>query len=119
VEAKRIEDAFALLQNGPDSANAQVARRQKIYYEFLQKVLKAMGLPMVVLCAACLGPSAIASMKDRDRVELPSKMEDAKSQLGNVVLQQLAEYYSSKGSFLIHVLTGVYAEVRQLFHKFR
>ncbi|EDN06471.1 hypothetical protein I7I51_06852 [Histoplasma capsulatum] len=95
-EAKRIREAVALLSGKPDSTDSQISKRQNIYLEFLESVHK-MGLSMVVLCAVSLGPSAVVSMRDRDRVALPSKIEEIQDTLESAVLQRLARQYSAKG----------------------
>lgn len=61
-----------------------------------------MGLYMVVLCAAGLGPSAIINMRDRVRVELPHKMKEREDELKSDVLQGLTDTYSAKYFPQIH-----------------
>lgn len=55
------------------------------------------GLEMVTLCAVGLGKSTVAAMKDRVRLQLPSRIKLKADTLGRPILRKLADEYSRKG----------------------
>ena len=61
---------------------------------------------MVLLCAAGLGLSAVAAMRDRIQVDLPFKMKDQENALENAILQSLAAVRSGKRKIGIFSLQG-------------
>jgi hypothetical protein len=99
TEEKRVNEAFTLLATGPPSVNSKGAKQREIYLDFLRRVQKVVGLSKVVLCAAGLGPSAVANMRDRVRVGLPFKMKEREEEFENDVLQSLADVYFAKSEF--------------------
>ncbi|RHZ48209.1 hypothetical protein CDV55_100410 [Aspergillus turcosus] len=103
-EAKRIRDAVALLRRGCP-VDSRGESRQKIYLEFLRKVLELSGRPMVVLCAVGLGLSVIAIAKDSVRLDLPYEIKD-NSSLDNAVLRRLANQYFNTGMGPVSAHTG-------------
>lgn len=92
AEDKRVNAALTLLA-GPFS------KQHEVYLNFLRRVQKVMGLSMVVLCAAGLGPSAIIGMRDRIRVDLPCAMKEREDELKSDVLQGLTDTYSATCMF--------------------
>jgi hypothetical protein len=74
VEQKRVDEAFQLLTNGRPHPDAKGAKQKTVYLETLRNVRKKFGDIGVVLCAAGLGSSAIANMKEEERVFLPFKL---------------------------------------------
>lgn len=94
AEQKRVDEAFTLLARGTLPSKSTGSKQRRVYLDFLQRVEKVMGLSKVVLCAAGLGPSAVAAMRDRVRVDLPFKMKEREKALENNILQSLAESYA-------------------------
>lgn len=99
AEEKRVHEAFTLLANGLPSANSKGAKQREVYLDFLQRVQKVVGLSKVVLCAAGLGPSAVANMRDRVRVDLPFKIREREDAFESEIPQSLANAYSAKCEF--------------------
>lgn len=112
-EAKRIRDAVALLQRGCP-VDSRGENRQKIYLEFLRKVLELSGRSMVVLCAVGLGLSVIAIAKDSVRLNLPYEIKDNTS-LDNAVLCRLANQYFNTDIGPVSAHTGPQTVTRPLF----
>ncbi len=96
AEEKRVDEAFTLLAKGTLPSDSKGSKQRRVYLDFLQRVEKVVGLSKVVLCAAGLGPSAVAAMKDRVRVDLPFNMKEQEKALENSILQSLAETYSAQ-----------------------
>jgi hypothetical protein len=99
VEEKRVKDAFMLLAAGPPAADSKGAKQRVVYLDFLRRVQTVLGLSGVVLCAAGLGPAAVANMRDRVRVDLPFKMKERGNAFKNGILQSLADGYSARSEF--------------------
>lgn len=99
VEEKRVKDAFMLLATGPPAADSKGAKQRVVYLDFLRRVQTVLGLSGVVLCAAGLGPAAVANMRDRVRVDLPFKVKERENAFKNGILQSLADGYSAKSEF--------------------
>ncbi|KAL9107894.1 MAG: hypothetical protein Q9187_008366, partial [Circinaria calcarea] len=113
AEERRVSEAFSLLARGPPSADSKGAKQRVIYLDFLQRVQKVMGFSKVVLCAASLGPSAVANMRDRVRVELPFLMKEREDAFENGVLQGLADTYSAQCEFGSLTLLSRRVDTRQ------
>ena len=96
VEEKRVNEAFAMLANGPPPAQSTGAKQRIVYVDFLQRVQKLMGLPMVVLCAAGLGSSSVAALRDRVRVDLPVMMKEKAATFRYSVLRTVAAAHSAR-----------------------
>ncbi len=99
AEEKRVNEAFTLLAEGPPPESSTGAKQRVVYLDFLQRVQKVVGLSKVVLCAAGLGPSAVAGMRDRVRVDLPHAMKEREDAFENDILEGLANAYSAKCEF--------------------
>lgn len=96
AEKQRVVEAFTLLAEGRPPANSKGIKQRVIYLDFLQRVRKVLGLSKVVLCAAGLGPSAVAGMKDRFRVDLPFMMKEREDEFRSGVLDSIANTYSAQ-----------------------
>ena len=90
AEYKRVEEAFVLLAKGTVLSESVGSKQRQVYLDFLQRVEKIMNLSMVVLCAAGFGPSAVAAMRDRVRVDLPFHIKEREGAMQKGVLQSLA-----------------------------
>jgi hypothetical protein len=78
-EAKRVQDAFALMAEPSGEGRAsQAAERRNGYRWLLKKVQDAVGPQLVVLCAIGLGQSAIGGMTDRVRLEFLRRSRNGK-----------------------------------------
>jgi hypothetical protein len=95
-EENRVTEAFNLLATGPPSKGAKGAKQRTVYLEFLQRVNATLGRDKVVLCAAILGPSSVAGMRDRVRVELPHRMKERSEEFHCGVLQSLGDIYFAR-----------------------
>jgi hypothetical protein len=95
-EEKRVEEAFKLLATGPPATGSKGAKQRHVYLDFMRRVQDVVGFTKVVLCAAALGPSAVAGMKDRLRVDLPYDMKVREDEFENGVLQSVADSYSAQ-----------------------
>ena len=96
AEEKRVDETFALLAKGTLQSDSKGSKQKRVYLDFLRRVEKVMGLSKVVLCAAALGPSAVAAMRDRVRVDLPFNMKERENDFENSILQSLAETYTTQ-----------------------
>jgi hypothetical protein len=98
TEQKRVDAAFELLATGAPPANAQGAKQKLVYLEVLQRTRTLVGDAGVVLCAAGLGPSAIANMKDCDRVYLSASLKERWNQFDTNIFQNMADNVSKGDS---------------------
>lgn len=98
VEEVRVQDAFELLARGAPPLGSKGTKQKILYLDFLQQVQKLQGSVGVALCAAALGPSKIASFRERERVEIPHEMEKQKSHLVGGTLRNLVQSYEVKGT---------------------
>ncbi|KAK4065949.1 hypothetical protein Purlil1_13988 [Purpureocillium lilacinum] len=92
VEKTRVIEAFKL------TAQHQVARlksKQVVYRDFLRRVNTTVGPYGVVICAAALGISAVVSMKDRMRVEIPTRMKEREKELSHNTVRHMASKFAS------------------------
>lgn len=107
VEEVRVRDAFKLLAQGRPLPGSKGSKQKIAYLEFLQRVQNLQGSAGVALCAAALGPSRVASLKERERIEIPHEMKKRKSQLSGQTLCNLAKVYEEGGmvSFSCCVVT--------------
>ncbi|UNI15363.1 hypothetical protein JDV02_001900 [Purpureocillium takamizusanense] len=95
-QVERVDDAFALLASGePPPGSTGAANRSK-YLKVLKRVEEINGLAYVVLCAAGLGRSTIACMKESMRVGLPIEMKKQKDDLDQPALEKIASTYTTK-----------------------
>jgi hypothetical protein len=69
-ERKRIEGAFTLLTQRPQSPGGKTSQRREGYQKFLQQVKAHCGSQFVVVGAVGVGQSKIAAMKELDRLRL-------------------------------------------------
>ena len=104
TEDKRITEAAALLANKPDLDDSQASKRRNLYYEFLLRVHE-IDFSFVILCAVGLGPSAVVNLKDRCRVELPSKICEIRSQLESHTLGVLRARYYRPGLDILYCMS--------------
>jgi type IV secretory pathway VirB2 component (pilin) len=95
VEEKRVESAFTLVSSTLHPTASSGAKKQ-VYQDLLRSVQTVVGPYGVVVCAAALGISAVAGMKDRLRVEIPTKMKEREKDLLHDTLQSIANSYSVK-----------------------
>lgn len=89
-EGKRAADADIVLERGQPTPGSKGEKNRTKYWYFLQKVNELSGRPMVKLCAAALGLSAIANMRERLRVDLPYEITAVKETLLSATLLRLA-----------------------------
>jgi hypothetical protein len=71
----------------------QTVRSFKVYKAFLHDVLRHCGPELVLLCAACLGKSKVASLKVEDRISLLDHMKTKKLSYVSPILGRLATEY--------------------------
>jgi hypothetical protein len=95
-EGRRVEEASQLITTSPLRSGSKTAERQQCYQQFLINVEKLCGIEMVILCAVGLGKSAVAAMKDRVRLRLPSRIKPQTDSLGHSILRKLVDEYSAK-----------------------
>lgn len=98
-EVRRVKEAFALLANPRARSTSKTGERHESYRLFLKKVEKICGAQMVVLCAVGLGQSAVAGMKERARLGLPSEIGSRKGSLECPDLQLLVENHRLRGTW--------------------
>lgn len=97
-EAKRIQDAFAMMAETSEEGRAsQAAERRNSYRWLLKKVQDAIGPQLVLLCAVGLGQSAIGGMTDRVRLEFLEAIKEQEEALKSAILQKLGDKYSVSG----------------------
>ncbi|KAA8641677.1 uncharacterized protein ATNIH1004_011813 [Aspergillus tanneri] len=108
-EQKRVDEALQLLTNGRPPVNAKGAKQKITYLETQRNIRKKFGDTGVVLCAAGLGPSIIANMRDEERVYLPSKLSEKWNELEIDVFENLASGVNKDTS-----LTSVHGDVYEL-----
>ncbi|KAK3938101.1 hypothetical protein QBC46DRAFT_390948 [Diplogelasinospora grovesii] len=96
AEEQRVSEAFALLAAGGPLPSAKALMNKRIYVKFLQRVEKILGLMGVVLCAVGLGVSAVVSMGEQCRVDLPHKLKKREEEIAQGDLQNIANTYSTK-----------------------
>lgn len=90
-EKKRVDEALQLLTNGRPSSGAKGAKQKVTYLESLRNLRKKFGDTGVILCAAGLGASSIANMREEERVYLPSKLGTKWNELELGVFKAYAE----------------------------
>lgn len=91
AQATRVSEAFSLLISGPPLGSSKGVANRKVYHEFLTRVEKNVGRKGVVLCAAALGVSRIASWRDRMRVDLPAMMREREGDFVTQKLEKIAD----------------------------
>ncbi|KAK3387757.1 hypothetical protein B0H63DRAFT_470858, partial [Podospora didyma] len=96
AEAKRVKDAFALLAAGGPPPNLSAMLNKTYYVDFLQRVQTVLGPKGVVLCAVGLGVSAVTSMGDKLRVDLPHVLKRREGEIAWADLQNIANTYSTE-----------------------
>ncbi|PYI28523.1 hypothetical protein BP00DRAFT_350901, partial [Aspergillus indologenus CBS 114.80] len=69
--------------------DAKGARQRTVYLDIQRNIRKQFGDTGVILCAAGLGPSAIANMREEERVYLPLKLGEKWSELELDMIQSL------------------------------
>ena len=98
-EAKRIQDALALMaETSGERGASQAAERRNSYRWLLKKVKDGVGPQLVLLHAVGLGQSAIGGMTDRVRLEFLEAIKEQEESLKSAILQKLAEKYFVSGS---------------------
>ncbi|OAA71746.1 hypothetical protein LEL_08981 [Akanthomyces lecanii RCEF 1005] len=90
TQATRVSEAFSLLVSGPQLGSSKAVANRKVYFEFLTLVDKNVGRKGVVLCAAALGVSRVASWRDRMRVDLPIRIKEREGELMSQKLEVIA-----------------------------
>lgn len=93
-EVKRIQHAFGLLHGPKPSAVSRPDERQRKYWHFLRQLKDD---ELVVASALGLGQTAIANMKEAQRLRLPVKLKQRKRDLELSLLTRLAQAYSKQG----------------------
>lgn len=96
AEEIRVTEAFKLLAAGELPPDSKARANRKVYINLLKRIELVFGLNGVVLCAVGLGVSAVASMKDRIRVDIPVKMKEREVDLAQDGVQSIANAYSAK-----------------------
>ena len=99
AEKSRVLDAFALLAHGSPKADSKGLKQRVVYLEVLRKLEALLGMPEVAICAAALGPTSVAALKDRDRVKLPHEMKKVQARIRSDILVQLAKTCYTKCMF--------------------
>lgn len=99
AEKQRVVEAFDLLAAGEPPAGSKALANKRTYVGFLQRVQKVLGLNGVVLCAVGLGMSAVVSMGDRFRVDLPHMLQKREEEIAQDDLQSIANTYAAKLEF--------------------
>lgn len=99
AEDKRVNAALTLLAGRTDDDD--------VYVTFLRRVQQVMGLSIVVLCAAGLGPSKIRSLRDRVQVDLPHELKKREDELKSDVLKTLTDTYSAQCMHFTYLTNGV------------
>lgn len=94
-ERKRIQEALTLLRESAQSVDS-TSEKGSAYRAFLHKVRKVAGLQMVILCAVGIGRSAVSTMRDKVRVDLPFELKDQCSNLEFGIIQRIAEDSTAK-----------------------
>lgn len=95
-QEEKVKEAIALLDRGEPQPQSNGIANQRKYLQVLRRVNEISGLAYVILCAAGLGKSAIAGLKDRVRVDLPIEIEKQKGDLAQPVLDKIASDHASK-----------------------
>jgi hypothetical protein len=88
-EERRIKDAIATLNEHPDLSATKTAERRQHYRHFLSQIVENGGRQLVILCAIGLGQSAVAAMKEANRLLLPQEIRKHKAALQKPILQTL------------------------------
>ncbi|KAF2105228.1 hypothetical protein BDV96DRAFT_592868 [Lophiotrema nucula] len=96
-ERKRVKEAFALLTQLSQLPNVKTSERRERYQYFLRQVNEGCGSQPVVVCAAGVGGSAIAAMREHDRLRLPLETKRQEASFKSLILYKLAEECYSKG----------------------
>ncbi|KAL8290964.1 hypothetical protein RB600_006439 [Gaeumannomyces tritici] len=96
AESDRVRGAFELLAAGMPPTDARGRANKLVYVEFLQRVQHLLGSEGVVLCAVGLGVSAVASMGDKRRVDLPHELNIRWQEIPQDSLKGIADEFSKK-----------------------
>ncbi|OJD20519.1 hypothetical protein ACJ73_08143 [Blastomyces percursus] len=97
-EAKRVREAFALLADHRLPSNStKTSERRDNYRRFLKQINDHdRGPQLVVICAVGIGQSAIASMREVARLNLPEEIKKRANALTDPTIDKIAaEYLSS------------------------
>ncbi|KAK2752497.1 hypothetical protein FQN54_008090 [Arachnomyces sp. PD_36] len=91
-EDKRIQGAFAFTEQRKPSSS-KTSERWENYRRFLKKINDDCGPQLVLICAVSLGQTAIAGMKEHNRLRLPLEVKKHEHALKSPIIQKLAEEY--------------------------
>jgi hypothetical protein len=95
-EDKRIQAAFAFADQRK-STSSKTGERWDNYRRFLKKINDDCGPQLVLICAVGLGQSAIAGMKEHNRLRLPLEVKKHEHALKSPIIHKLAEENCAKG----------------------
>lgn len=93
-EVKRIQHAFGLLHGPKPSDVSRADERRRKYRHFLRQLKDD---ELVIASAFGLGQTAIANMKEAQRLRLLVKLKQRKKDLGLSLLTRLAQAYAKQG----------------------
>ena len=99
-EEKRIQEAVTLLADATNDNRTQIPRTRKdLFSLFLSKVEEECGPQMAILCIIGLGSTAVASMKEENRLRLPKAIKNKQASLHCAVLLELENRYWRKSQY--------------------
>ena len=96
-EGTRIQEAFKLVASSSSKAISKTDLRRNSYQRFLKRVEVVNGVQAIVLCAVGLGQSAVANMRDKERLQLLSEIKKRGKALKSPLFQNLAMIHSAEG----------------------
>ena len=96
-EGTRIQEAFKLVASSSSKAISKTDLRRNSYQRFLKRVEVVNGVQAIVLCAVGLGQSAVANMRDKERLQLLSEIKKRGKALKSTLFQNLAKIHSAEG----------------------
>jgi hypothetical protein len=96
-EGARIQEAFKLVASSSSKTTSKTDLRRDSYQRFLKRAEIVNGVQAIVLCAVGLGQYAVANMREKERLQLPSEIKNRGVALKSPLFQNLAEIYSAEG----------------------
>ncbi|QSS65471.1 hypothetical protein I7I51_06314 [Histoplasma capsulatum] len=108
-EAKRVREAFALLADHRLPSNStKTSERRDNYRRFLKQVNDHdRGPQFVVICAVGLGQSAIASMREVARLNLPEEIKKRANALTDPTIDKIATEYRRVFELTLHDVQAI------------
>ncbi|OAF61157.2 hypothetical protein VC83_02518 [Pseudogymnoascus destructans] len=97
-EGTRIQEAFKLVASSSSKTTSKTDLRRDSYQRFLKMAEVVNGVQAIVLSAVGLGQSAVANMREKERLQLPSEIKKRGEALESPLFQELAGIYSAKVS---------------------